>query len=646
MNRRLLKTLERVRAKAAPPPKLKISAWADRFLYLPSESASEPGKFYCDRFPWEREVLDAPLDSAVADIILRWGKQLGKSQILQAVAAYFAHWEPSPVILKLPSKVAAEQNSRERLDPLIKATPVLRALMGDARGRNSDQTILLKKYPGGFWACIGANSSTDLRRRPARVILQDEVDDDEVDVNNQGDPIALADGRAETFSNSVHIKASTPTIVGSSRIDALFAQTDQCHWFSPCPKCGTFQTLARETHLKWNPRDIREAWLECNNPVCRAQLDDSQRIAAVYSGRWQATAPFAGRRGYALGGIHRLIGLKKNHVSFLHEFVDQWIEADRSEETRKVFINNFDGLSYEAKTEKIEPDILVNRAEAYGPDSMPNGVLVLTAGLDVQPDRLEVEITGIGLGEESWGVAYGVFPGDPLQQDVWDRADGFIDTERTCADGRKLKVVCIGVDSGHANDSAYSYVLRRRRGAYALKGVGGFGLPLVSLPRKSSVTKVKLWLVGSDTMKALIYSRLNLKQPGPGFCHFPISPEFGADYFAGLTAEIVVTKWQAGREVKVFENPKRRRNEPLDTRQYSIAALRIHRPNLERLAKAAAARAAEEKSDVAKTDPPKDVSSISNDSVANSAQHQPATAAAPAKPSGIVRLPKSGWMKF
>lgn len=604
MNRRLSNTLNRVRSKAAPPPKLSISQWCDKFLYLPSESASEAGKFYCARFPWEREVLDAPQDPTVAEMVLRWAKQLGKSQVLQGIAAYYAHWEPSPLLYKLPSKTAAEQNSKERLEPLIQATPVLRALMGEKIGRDTGQTILLKKYSGGFWALVGANSTTDLKRRPARVVLQDEIDDDSQDVGGQGDPVTMANDRADTFSNAVKVMASTPSIVGLSRIDALYEATDQRQWICPCPKCGVHQALHREVHLKWNPNDHREAWIECLNPECRAQWDDGQRIAAIYAGHWEATRPFDGNRGYALSGMNRLIGLKKNHVSYLHEFVAQWLEAERSDETRKVHRINFDGLSYEVKTERVEADILTSRATAYTPENMPDTVLMLAAGLDVQPDRLEVEVSGIGLGEQTWGISYAVFPGDPLQADVWDRMDAFVfDTVRTCADGRKLKVACIGIDTGHATDAAYNYV-RRRSGAYALKGKGGFGLPLVSLPRKSSVSKVKLYLVGSDSMKLLIYSRLNLKEAGPGYCHFPTGNGFDEHYFAGLTAEECVTHWQAGREVKTFVNPKRKRNEPLDCRQYLMAALKIYRPHLHSLSRSVQARATEQKKTDAPTTPP------------------------------------------
>ena len=322
------------------------------------------------------------------------------------------------------------------------------------------------------------------------------------------------------------------------------------------------------------------------SPIPRyLQLADVLR-GRIMRGEWRSTAPFKGKRGRHLNGIYRLIGKKRHHQTYLHEFVADYLEAKRSDETYKVWVNTFLALAYEQQGETIHHSILYNRREGYGPQ-LPNKVLLLAAGVDIQesPPRIEAELRGFGLGEESWGVEYVQFQGDPRQQEVWQKLDEWLLQSRVREDGTELKVHCVGVDTGRFTKQAYEFCrARQMRRIYAVKGRGGSGLPIASLPRKSGVTRVRLFTIGTDTAKHLIYGRLTLGAHGKGYYHFP--EDYPESYFDGLTAEVILTKWVNGRPARVFANPQQKRNEPLDINVYILGALAISQVNLERLAKA------------------------------------------------------------
>jgi phage terminase large subunit GpA-like protein len=398
--------------------------------------------------------------------------------------------------------------------------------------------------------------------------------------------VSLADKRAETFGDALFLKVSTPKLKGFSRIEKLMEQTDARHWFVPCPKCGFFQTLKWE-NIHWVENQPETAWLECEH--CKQRLSDAERIQAVVHGEWRPTLPFRGKRGYFLNGFNRIIGLKAHHQSYLHEFVDEYLTARKDDQTYQVWVNTVKTEAYEQRVERVEHHSLFERRENYGPD-IPAEVCVLTAGVDIQNNRIEAELVGWGVGEESWSLDYRVFPGDVETDAPWAALDAWLLLPRFNVHRQPMRVLATGVDTDASTQQAYKFCRARwARHVCALKGKGGPGLPLVALPRRSGVTKVKLYTVGSDTAKAIVYSRLAVAVPGKGYCHFPMqAPE---EYFRQLTSEVIVVKRQSGRMWRAFQLPTGARNEALDCRCYALAAVHICQPNLEiikvRLSKAA-----------------------------------------------------------
>lgn len=568
-------------------------------MVLPGTTTSRPGKFNSRVFPWISGMLDDITDPMIGEHIWCFATQLAKTTCAIAVCGYYQHHIPSPVLVKYPTKESAASFSKEKLEPIINESPAWKSVMAEAKTRNSSNTIYFKKCRGGFIAMVGANAPSELRRRSCRVVIQDEIDSDAASARQEGDPVALADRRADNFGDAIFLKMSSPGMLparegvdarvferGPSRIWEAFKQSDQCYFFVPCLHCKTAQAL-EWSQIKWTAGDGSDARYECINEKCKARWTDAERIRSIYRGEWRATAPFRGKRGRHLNGIYRLTGRKRHHKDFLHEFVAIYLEAKRSDETLKVWWNTFLALPYELAMDKVEPNALANRTEPYGPQ-IPNGACILAFAIDVQesPARLEAEIRAIGPGEESWGVEYGVFLGAVHEPEVWDQAWAWINQPRQRVDGKLLPVWCGAVDTGAkaGQQMAYDFCRdRMMRRVYAVKGRGGPGQDLVSLPRKTGVRKVRLYTVWTDVGKGQLYFRLKKEKAGPGFYHFPQGYGYTKSYFDGLTSEVARTKMVQGQVVRYFTKPPGVANEPLDINVYIMSAVRIARPNLVRL---------------------------------------------------------------
>ena len=499
--------------------------------------------------------------------------QIGKTEILCNILGYFVHQDPSPALFIQPTLDMAEAWSKDRLAPMIRDTDVLTGLFKDARTRNSDNTLLHKKFAGGHLAMAGANSPSSLASRPIRIVLLDEEDRYPVSAGSEGDPGALAHKRTTTFWNRLLVSASTPTIEGESKIEARYRQSDMRRFFVPCPKCGEFQVLGW-SNIKFDKKDPTGAYCVCEH--CKAALQDSDKLPMLVRGEWRAQAEFTGVAGFHISEIYSpWVRWSEMVVSFL--------KAKRLPETLKVWVNTSLGETWKEATEGVDPKGLLKRKENWGRIA-PDGVIVITAGVDVQDDRLEAEVIGWGLAQESWSLQYHVLHGDPAQNKVWEDLDTVLHQTIQSADGRTLSLSAACVDSGgHQTQRVYEYCkAREHERVFAIKGASQIGKPLVSKFSKNNKLRVKLFTIGTDTAKQMLYSRLKIHQPGPGYCHFPA--DYPEEYFKQLTAERIQTKFVNGHPTRVWVMPKGRRNEALDCRVYGMAALNILNPNLAALA--------------------------------------------------------------
>lgn len=565
-----------------PPPRMTVSEWAIERRFLSPESCANPGKYSLEFTPYAAEWMDSVNDPESTGTILMVASQLGKTEVINNVVGYFIDIEPAPILLVQPTIDLGEAWSKERLAPMIRDTPALTGKVRDVRSRDSGNTILHKSFPGGNIAIAGANAPSGLAGRPRRVVLLDEEDRFPTSAGVEGDPASLAIRRTETFWNPVVFETSTPTVKGLSRIEARYEESDQRRLWCPCPKCAHLQTL-KWSQVRYDAADGSDAWYQCENQSCEAKLTDEQRRGMVRAGRWIATYPGRPLRGYHLNGIASLFRHKKGYKSRLHQMVAEHLSAKKKgKEALRTWVNTFLAETWEDEGESVAWEPLMQRRENWG--TFPAGGLVITAGLDIQGDRVEIEFVAWGEGEESWSLDHVVIIGDFNRPEMQATVDDQLERKWTHPEsGVEIGVTCAFVDSGHKTKAVYAYTRRRQmKRIYACKGRGGPGLPVVSRPAKRGVERALLFTVGTDTVKESIYSRLTLADVGPGYMHFPSDrPE---DWFRQLTAETKVTRYRAGIPFSKFENPSNARNEALDLRVYATAALALLQVNWKRLA--------------------------------------------------------------
>lgn len=565
-----------------PPPRMTVSEWADERRYLSAESSSNPGKYSSAMTPYAVEWMDSVNDPTATGTVLMVASQLGKTEVLNNVVGYFIDIEPAPILMVQPTIDLAESWSKERLAPMIRDTPVLQGKVADSKSRDSGNTMLHKTFPGGNIAMAGANAPSGLASRPRRVVLLDEEDRFPHSAGSEGDPASLAIRRTETFWNPVIFETSTPTVKGLSRIEARLEESDKRRLWCPCPRCGGYQIL-KWSQVRYEADDGSDAWYQCDR--CDAQLTDEERRTMVRRGEWRAEYPERTLRGYHLNGLASLFRHKRGYKSRLHQMVADHLSAKRKgKEVLRTWVNTFLAETWEEDGESVPWEPLMQRRENWG--EFPSGACLVTAGGDVQGDRVEIEFVAWGEGEESWSLGYAVIIGDFNRPETQDEFDELLQRKWTHpVSGLEIGVTAACLDSGHKTKAVYAFTKKRgMRRIYAVKGRGGPGIPLVSRPTKRGVERALLFSVGTDTAKESIYSRLTTADVGPGYMHFPSDrPE---DWFRQLVAEVRVTRYKDGVPYSKFENPSKARNEALDCRVYAMAALGLLQVNWKRVAAA------------------------------------------------------------
>jgi phage terminase large subunit GpA-like protein len=572
--------LSRCIEKLKPPPELTLSQWADRYRVLSQESSAEPGKWHTDKAPYQRAIMDAIGDPHTRRVVIMCAAQLGKTELLLNILGYYMAYSPAPILVMQPTLDMGQTFSKDRLAPMLRDTPALRGLV-DVKSRYSGNTIMKKNFPGGHVTIVGANSATGLASRPIKVLLADEVDRYPGSAGTEGDPLSLAQKRQTTFWDKKTIMVSTPVIKGQSRIETEYNQSTKEEWNIPCPVCKHYQPLVWANIIFDSSNPDKAPLYKCEK--CGAESGEYEWKAQEKYGMYVAENTEAETRGFHLNTLaSTFCGWKEVVQKFLvaKEQMDQG-----NPEGMKVWVNTELGETWEERGETVEGEELYNRREIYGAE-VPDGVIVLTAGVDVQDDRFEVEVVGWGVGKESWGIRYQKIYGDMLKEQVWEDLDNFLMSGFQKKDGTTLHILATCMDSGgHHTDQVYRFTKARfERRVWAIKGKGGAETPYIRNPSTNNRVKTPLFIIGVDAGKTLLYQRLRHGTKGPNYCHFPEDEAAGYDqaYFHGLTSEKMVVRFRKGRSVTVWEikDSSHKRNEPLDLRNYATAALEIANPVL------------------------------------------------------------------
>lgn len=567
-----------VMATWAPPPALTVSQWADQNRRLSPESSAEPGDWDTNRAPYQRGIMDALNDPRIVEVAVMSSAQVGKTEVINNMVGFLVSEDPCPILVIQPTVEMGKTWSKDRLAPMLRDTPALRGKVSEVKSRDGGNTMLHKTFPGGHITVAGANAPSGLASRPVRVVLCDEVDRYPPSAGTEGDPVNLAKKRAATFWNRRILLCSTPTVKGASRIETAYDASDQRRYMVPCPHCKAMQHLVW-AQIQWDkddtgasdPETARYQCIECDKPI-----HEQHKARMLRQGEWTALKP-----GGRIAGFH----LNELYSPWRRwaEVVADFLAAKHSPETLKTWVNTSLGETWEDEGEQVDHNTLFIRREHYE-TAAPPGVLLVTAGIDTQDDRIEIHWWGWGIAEECWALGAEQLHGNPSTGELWKRLSERLGAVKfTTTNDHELRLSAAGLDTaGHYTQQAYQWA-KGKSGILPLIGRDGAGRPILSRPRRSNQARIPLYTVGVDTCKELLSNRLRIANPGPGYVHLSVAEWCDEEWTEQLTAERATRRFKNGHPVRVWVKA-RARNEASDCWNYAYAAMTWMRPSFDVLA--------------------------------------------------------------
>lgn len=597
---RLNRAMRKALSGMTPPDDLTVSQWAEAKRRLSAESAAEPGPWRTERTPYLHEPMDAFTDPKVRHIIMVAASQVGKSEFLNNCIGYIIDEDPGSILFVHPTTIDAQEYSKLRIAPMLRDSPALRQKIAAPKSRDSHNTILQKAYPGGILTMCGSTEAHALASKPIRYVFGDERDRWATSAGNEGDPWDLAMARQTTFYNAKAVEVSTPTIKNASAIEAAYYTGTMERWNSRCPHCGEYHEI-RWSDIRFEHDEIivshkktfkvKKVYYTCPGCGCVSTEAEMKRAPA----KWIAENPEAYGQG--------------TRSFWLNAFVSQWaswesivlkyLNALGSTKKMQVVYNTCFGETWEDRGDIEDEDSLLARREDYGKDEngepveLPPGVLVLTAGVDTQDDRMEYEIVGHGHFGETWGIEKGIVMGRPDDDTTWDKLDEVVfDRVLRFENGVGLRVSMSFVDEGGHFTQSVRLNCRARvsKKVFCIKGMPGQDKPYISPPKKQKIIVNQIavgtcwqYQLGVDSGKEIIMDNLRVQTPGQKYCHFPKRDDYGSAYFTGLLSETKVYDPNKKQPWQWKKIPGHERNEALDCRNYALAAFKALPKNLDEI---------------------------------------------------------------
>jgi len=564
-------------------PEMDVAEWAERNRVLPQSGSSTPGRWRNERTPYLIDIMkELSPQSKAKEIIFCKGSQIGATESALNWLMFNIDTQPGPFLILQPTDGMATRFSKQRLTPSIELCEAIRGKVGD--GKKYGSSLQEKIYPGGYVVISGANSPASLASMPIGNVICDEIDRYPFSAGKEGDPLELVAARIATYPRAKMFYLSTPTYKETSPAWKLYNDSDMRVYMLPCPHCsdsegqpdsGYFEL--KFEHLQWEKG--KPETVICYCPHCGGGIEEYRKTEMLKRGKWVATNPGHSRVGFHLSSLYSPIGW----LSWA-EVARKFEKAGNDPEKRKTFMNTVLGLPWEGSGEKIANEYLERRREPYVSE-VPPGALILTMAVDVQKDRLEYEVKGWGINEESWGIEYGTvqgFTSELISNDknfptVWQRLDEVRLKSYKRLDGTEIKIACVMIDCGYNSDTVYSYTKpRERMRVFAVRGYSSPNKPIMNRPSRNTKNRAAIFYCGTDAAKELIYSRLQIDAHGPGYCHFPADEKTGYDaaYYAGLICEKKVAVYRRGFKRLEWHKDRNARNEPLDLAVYGIVAIR------------------------------------------------------------------------
>lgn len=541
--------------KAKPPPKTKLSTWIESEIRLPESVAAVSGRIKL--YKPQIDIADAIGDPDIERVAIVKPVRVGFTTLLTGAIAGFVANDPSPILAVLPTEADCRDYVVSDIEPIFDASPAIRKLLsGDTREGDRD-TMLSRRFPGGSLKVVAAKSPKNLRRHNVRVLLMDEVDG--MSVTAEGNPLLLAEKRTLSFPDRKIVVGSTPTDADTSNVLARYAESDQRIFECPCPHCGSYHEL-KWGDIKWPSGQPEKAAWFC--PECGTETDEKHKLAMVDNGRWRATKPEV--KGHAGFRLNALVSLLEN--ASWGKLAVEFVAASKDPEDLKTFINTILAEGTNGGGTEIDEADLLNRREPFGLEAMPAEVLSITAGVDVQHDRLETTLMGWDRAGLPHVLAHVIIDGRWDDDETWAELDELLKSRWPHPHGGTigLDAVCVDAGDGVTMDKVLAFCGPRiRRKVMAIKGRQG-NIPWIAASR-STKRRNALWIVGVDGIKAALFGRL-----AKGEIRFSHSLE--ADYFEQLTGERMLVRYRRGARVYEFVPVTGKRHETLDCAVYAIAA--------------------------------------------------------------------------
>lgn len=554
-----------------PPRRMTGSEWADEYFWISPESSASRGLSKWKTRPYQRGILDAMTDPNIETVVLRKSARIGYTKLIDITIGYYLHNNPRNILVVQPTIEDAQGFSKDEISPALRDVPVLSELAPDEKTRDSDNTILRKQFPGATLYVVGANSPRGFRRISAGTVLFDEISGYPLTAGKEGDQFLLGSRRAEDYWDKKIIAGSTPTNVGSCKASELYELSDKRQYHVPCPHCGHMQPLL------WERVDFSGAGT-IKNPVyicagCEKPIEYKKHRWMIERGKWIAEKPFDGIAGFYIWSAYSY-----SPGATWHHIVREFLASKDNPEKLKTWVNTWKGEAWEDAQERTSSAELYTRREPYA--TVPEAAAIVTAAVDVQDDRLEVLVKAWGKDEESWDIDHVVIFGNIARAEPWDDLDLLLLKTYPHELGHQLQITCTVIDSGgHHAEEVYQFCREREsRNIFAIKGIGQSGKPIITAPKGvNSRSKGHPYMIGVSAVKDILASRLRIREPGPGYIHFP--EKFGLDFFEQLCVERKVVHYVRGRRVEEWENPGKRRNEAWDLEVYNLAGLRLYFPD-------------------------------------------------------------------
>lgn len=581
--------LAKILSGMKPPEDLTVSQWADKNRRLTSESSAEVGKWRTSRTPYMFDILDSFTDPLIEHIVVVAASQVGKSETINNMVGYCIDQDPGPILLIQPTIDDVKRYSEMRIAPMIRETRCLKRKVADPKSRDAANTKRQKSFPGGVLVMTGSNVAHDLSSMPIRYVFGDERDRWATSAGSEGDPWELAVARTRTFYNKKMVEVSTPTVKGASAIENSYNLGTMERWKTQCPHCGEYVEVTLDNiRFEYDAAEngdkkifhISEIFYVC--PECGGISDE--HTMKSQPAKWVATVPEARKH-------------HKTRSFWLTAWVSPWatwesiilqfLQAGTDSAKLQVVYNTQFGELWEERGDMASEDDVMARREVYEAE-VPDGVLLLTCGVDTQDDRLEYEVVGHRRYGETWGIKKGVILGRPDTEEVWERLDEVLSHKYKFKSGVSLQISLTFIDEGgHFTQEVRQHCLARQYDhVFAIKGANRPDIPYTAPPKKQKIVvngkvigQVWVYEIGVNAGKQKIVDNLRVQSPGANYCHFPLRDDYGKQFFKQLMSEHLAYVPKLKHPWQWQKIPGHERNEAFDIRNYNLAACEILSPD-------------------------------------------------------------------